>query len=70
MRNGIKNYDSQFSTENLEERFKVIDFVNKVIDQNPKKKTWELMKIAKTGVIKKKTASRKISRLTKKINQL
>ena len=30
----------------------------------------QLMKIAKTGVIKKKTATRKISRLTKKINQL
>ena len=30
----------------------------------------QLMKIAKTGIIKKKTASRKISRLTKKINQL
>ena len=30
----------------------------------------QLMKIAKTGVIKKKTVSRKISRLTKKINQL
>ena len=30
----------------------------------------QLMKIAKTCVIKKKTASRKISRLTKKINQL
>ena len=28
----------------------------------------QLMKIAKTGVIKKKTASRKISRITKKIN--
>ena len=28
----------------------------------------QLMKIAKTGVINKKTASRKISRLTKKIN--
>jgi len=28
------------------------------------------MKIAKVGVIKKKTASRKISRLTKKINKL
>ena len=27
----------------------------------------QLMKIAKTGVIKKKTASRKISRLTKKL---
>ena len=30
----------------------------------------QLMKIAKTGVVKKKTASRKISRTTKKINQL
>ena len=28
----------------------------------------ELMKIAKTGIISKKTASRKISRITKKIN--
>ena len=30
----------------------------------------QLMKIAKTGAINKKTASRKISRLTKKINLL
>ena len=30
----------------------------------------ELMKVAKTGAINKKTASRKISRLTKKINKL
>ena len=30
----------------------------------------QLMKIAKSGVIKKQTASRKISRLTKKINKL
>ncbi len=29
----------------------------------------QLMKIAKTGVISKKTASRKISRTTKKINK-
>ena len=28
----------------------------------------QLMKIAKTGVVSKKTASRKISRITKKIN--
>ena len=28
----------------------------------------QLMKIAKTGIISKKTASRKISRITKKIN--
>ena len=30
----------------------------------------ELMKIAKTGIIKKKNASRNISRITKKINTL
>ena len=30
----------------------------------------QLMKIAKVGVIKKQTASRKISRLTKKINKI
>ena len=30
----------------------------------------QLMKIAKKGIIKKKTVSRKISRLTKKINKL
>ena len=30
----------------------------------------QLMKIAKTGVINKKTVSRKISRITKKINNL
>jgi|TARA_B110000438_G_C15313555_1_gene436397 small subunit ribosomal protein S20 len=28
----------------------------------------QLMKVAKTGIINKKTASRKISRITKKIN--
>ena len=28
-----------------------------------------LMKVAKTGVVRKKTASRKISRVTKKINK-
>tara|TARA_Y100000590_G_C14966931_1_gene730917 strand:+ start:59 stop:319 length:261 start_codon:yes stop_codon:yes gene_type:complete len=30
----------------------------------------ELMKIAKTGIIKKKNASRNISRITKKINSI
>ena len=30
----------------------------------------QLMKIAKTGIVKKKTVSRKISRITKKINNL
>ena len=30
----------------------------------------ELMKVAKTGIIKKKNASRNISRITKKINSI
>ena len=30
----------------------------------------QLMKVAKTGVISKKTVSRKISRITKKINKI
>ena len=30
----------------------------------------ELMKVAKTGIIKKKNASRNISRISKKINNL
>ena len=30
----------------------------------------QLMKVVKTGVLKKKTASRKISRLTKQINKI
>ena len=30
----------------------------------------QLMKVAKTGIIKKKNASRNISRITKKINSL
>ena len=30
----------------------------------------QLMKVVKTGVISKKTASRKISRITKKINKI
>ena len=30
----------------------------------------QLMKVAKTGVVSKKTASRKISRITKKINKI
>ena len=30
----------------------------------------QLLKVAKTGVISKKTASRKISRITKQINQI
>ncbi len=42
---------------------------NKALSYLPKLNS-ELMKIAKTGIIKKKNASRNISRITKKINSL
>ena len=51
---------------------------NLILDKKDKKEALaflpklnsELMKIAKTGVIKKQNASRNISRITKKINSL
>ena len=52
--------------------------MNALIDQKDKKEALsylpklnsELMKIAKTGIVKKQNASRNISRLTRKINSL
>ncbi len=52
--------------------------MNLILDKKDKKEALaflpklnsELMKIAKTGVIKKQSASRNISRITKKINSL
>ena len=52
--------------------------MNLILDKKDKKEALaflpklnsELMKIAKTGVIKKQNASRNISRITKKINNL
>jgi len=52
--------------------------MNSIIDRKNKKEALgylpklnsELMKIAKTGIIKKQNASRNISRITKKINTL
>ena len=52
--------------------------MNLILDKRDKKEALaflpklnsELMKIAKTGVIKKQNASRNISRITKKINSL
>ena len=52
--------------------------MNLILDKKDKKEALaflpklnsELMKIAKTGVIKKQNASRNISRITKKINTL
>ena len=52
--------------------------MNAIIEKKDKKKALEflsklnseLMKVAKTGIIKKENASRNISRITKKINAL
>jgi len=52
--------------------------MNSIIEKKNKKEALtflpklnsELIKIAKTGVIKKKNASRNVSRITKKINSL
>ena len=52
--------------------------MNSIIDNKDKKKAVavlpklnsELMRIAKSGIIKKQNASRNISRITKKINNL
>ena len=60
-------------------RFKnAIKKMNSILDKNNKKEALEylpklnseLMKIAKTGIIKRQNASRNISRITKKINSL
>jgi len=56
----------------------VLKKMNAIIEKKDKKEALsflpklnsELMKIAKTGVIKKKNASRTVSRITKKINSL
>ena len=52
--------------------------MNSLIDSKDKSKALkflpelnsELMKVAKTGIIKKKNASRNVSRITKKINSI
>ncbi len=57
---------------------KAIKKINDLIVQKKKKDALaqlpklnsELMKIAKTGIIKKKNASRNVSRITKRINSL
>ena len=60
-------------------RFKIaLKKMNGLIENKDKKKAIaylpklnsELMKIAKTGVIKKQNASRNVSRITKRINSL
>ena len=55
-RNALKKMNLLISEKKKDEALKFLPKLNS-----------ELMKVAKTGVISKKTASRKISRITKKI---
>ena len=58
-RNALKKMNALIDTKKKDEALKFLPKLNS-----------ELMKIAKTGVIKKENASRNISRITKKINSL
>ena len=58
-RNAIKRMNSILDTKNKNDALAYLPKLNS-----------ELMKIAKTGIIKKQNASRNISRITKKINLL
>ena len=58
-KNAIKKMNSILEAKNNKEALSYLPKLNS-----------ELMKIAKTGIIKKENASRNISRLTKKINSL
>ena len=58
-RNAIKKMNSILEEKNKKEALSYLPKLNS-----------ELMKIAKTGVIKKENASRNISRITMKINSL
>ena len=58
-RNAIKKMNAILDTKNKNDALAYLPKLNS-----------ELMKIAKTGIVKKKNASRNISRITKKINSL
>ena len=58
-RNAIKKMNSILDTKNKNDALAYLPKLNS-----------ELMKVAKTGIIKKQNASRNISRITKKINSL
>ena len=58
-RKALKNINLLISNKDKKEALKFLPKLNS-----------ELMKVAKTGVIKKRNASRNISRITKKINNL
>ena len=55
-RNALKKMNALIDTKNKDEALKFLPKLNS-----------ELMKIAKTGVVKKQNASRNVSRITKKI---
>ena len=56
-RNAIKKMNAILNTKNKKEALEYLPKLNS-----------ELMKVAKTGIIKKQNASRNISRITRKIN--
>ena len=58
-KNAIKRMNTILDTKNKNDALAYLPKLNS-----------ELMKIAKTGIIKKQNASRNISRITKKINSL
>ena len=58
-RNAIKKMNSLLERNNKKEALSYLPKLNS-----------ELMKVAKTGIVKKQNASRNISRITKKINTL
>ena len=58
-RNALKKMNALIDTKKKDEALKFLPKLNS-----------ELMKIAKTGVIKKQNASRNVSRITKKIESI
>ena len=58
-RNALKKMNALIDTKKKDEALKFLPKLNS-----------ELMKIAKTGVIKKQNASRNVSRITKKISTI
>tara|TARA_B100000965_G_scaffold244300_1_gene205029 strand:- start:83 stop:397 length:315 start_codon:yes stop_codon:yes gene_type:complete len=58
-RNAIKKMNSLIEEKNKDEALKFLPKLNS-----------ELMKVAKTGVVKRQNASRNVSRITKKISSL
>ena len=58
-KNALKKMNSLLDSKNKSEALKFLPKLNS-----------ELMKVAKTGIIKKQNASRNVSRITKKINSI